>query len=144
LPDLIRSVKQAGLEGLLAKRLDSQYEASERSRAWQKMRVNRGQELVIGVYTLGGKSFDTLVFGYYDGDGLIYAARTRNDFTPSSRMELARRFKDLKTTVCPFTNLPEPRGGRWGYWTDCGQDEGLSMAEPEAGGSVRVRGMDPR
>jgi bifunctional non-homologous end joining protein LigD len=51
LPDLIRSVKTQGLEGLVGKRLDSRYEPGVRSGAWQKMRVNRGQEFVIGGYT---------------------------------------------------------------------------------------------
>jgi DNA ligase D-like protein (predicted ligase) len=114
LPDLIESVKASGLEGLMAKRRDSKYEAGLRSGAWQKMRVNQGQEFVIGGYTIGGKSFDALIFGYYEGDDLIYAARTRNGFTPSSRVDLAKRFRGLETTVCPFVNLPEPKGGRWG------------------------------
>jgi bifunctional non-homologous end joining protein LigD len=35
--DLIRSVRAQGLEGLVAKRLDSVYEAGLRSGAWQKM-----------------------------------------------------------------------------------------------------------
>jgi bifunctional non-homologous end joining protein LigD len=48
LPVLIESVKAQRLEGLVAKRLDSRYEAGLRSGAWQKMRVNRGQEFVIG------------------------------------------------------------------------------------------------
>jgi len=48
LPDLIRAVKQQGLEGLVAKRRDSVYEAGARSGAWQKMRINQGQDLVIG------------------------------------------------------------------------------------------------
>jgi ATP-dependent DNA ligase len=76
LKDLIQSVKAQGLEGLVAKRGDSLYEPGRRSGAWQKMRVNRGQEFVIGGYTMGGSSFDALVFGYYDGGELIYAART--------------------------------------------------------------------
>ncbi len=38
---------------MVAKRLDSRYEAGLRSGAWQKMRVNRGQEFVIGGYTVG-------------------------------------------------------------------------------------------
>jgi hypothetical protein len=88
LPVLIESVKAQGLEGLVAKRLDSRYEAGLRSGAWQKMRVNRGQEFVIGGYTVGTKTFDALVFGYYEGDRLIYAARTRNGFTPVVREQL--------------------------------------------------------
>jgi bifunctional non-homologous end joining protein LigD len=48
LKDLVRSVKTQGLEGLVAKRRDSKYEPGLRSGAWQKRRVNAGQELVIG------------------------------------------------------------------------------------------------
>jgi hypothetical protein len=32
----------------------------------------------------------SLVFGYYDGQHVIYVARTRNGFTPSSREALFR------------------------------------------------------
>jgi DNA ligase D-like protein (predicted ligase) len=113
-PDLIRSVRQQGLEGLVAKRRTSVYESGQRSGAWLKMRVNRGQEFVIGGYTVGSKNFDALVFGYYEGDKLIYVARTRNGFTPASRQKLFERFRHLQTAECPFANLPEARGGRWG------------------------------
>jgi len=114
LPDLITAVKAQRLEGLVAKRRDSRYEPGQRSGAWAKMRVNQAQEFVIGGYTLGGRTFDTVVFGYYDGQHLIYVARTRNGFTSSSREALFRKFKDLETTECPFVNLPEARSGRWG------------------------------
>jgi ATP-dependent DNA ligase len=63
LRDLVASVKAQGLEGLVAKRRDSRYEPGLRSGAWQKMRVNQGQEFVIGGYTVGSKTFDALVFG---------------------------------------------------------------------------------
>jgi len=114
LEDLIRSVRAQGLEGLVAKRRDSIYEPGLRSGAWQKMRVNRGQELVIAGYTPSLKNFDALVIGYYDGDQLIYAARTRSGFTPALRAELFRKIKPLEITECPFANLPEKRAGRWG------------------------------
>jgi len=29
------------------------------------MRINKGQEFVIAGYTVGGATFDALVFGYY-------------------------------------------------------------------------------
>jgi ATP-dependent DNA ligase len=48
---LIPSVKAQGLEELVAKRRDSKYEPGVRSGAWQKMRVNQGQEFVIAGYT---------------------------------------------------------------------------------------------
>ena len=114
LADLIRSVKAQGLEGLVAKKRNSCYEPGQRSGAWQKMRINRGQEFVIAGYTPAPKNFDALVIGHYDGGNLMYAARTRNGFTPTSRAELFRKLKPLEIAECPFTNLPEKKAGRWG------------------------------
>jgi len=113
-PVLVHSVKAQGFEGLIAKRRNSVYEPGLRTGAWMKMRVNRGQEFVIGGYTRGTQTFDALVFGYYEGPNLTYVARTRNGFTPVSRAQLFRRFKGLEISECPFANLPEARSGRWG------------------------------
>jgi len=121
LSDLVASVRELGLEGLVAKRRDSRYEPGQRSGAWLKQRVSRGQEFVIGGYTVGTSSFDALVVGYYDGNRLLYAARVRNGFTPALRAQLFRQFRTLQTPKCPFINLPEARSGRWG--------EGLTMAK---------------
>ena len=114
LPDLVASVKAHGLEGLVAKRRGTRYEPGRRSGAWMKMRVDRGQEFVIGGYTLGTKTFDAIVFGYYEGSKLIYASRTRNGFTPAARAALYKKFAALEIEKCPFANLPEERSGRWG------------------------------
>jgi DNA ligase D-like protein (predicted ligase) len=111
---LIQSVKAQGFEGLVAKRLDSRYQPGDRSGAWQKMRVNQGQELVIAGYTPSSKNFDALVIGYYEDGKLMYAARTRNGFTPASRAELFKKLKPLEMKDCPFANLPEKKAGRWG------------------------------
>ena len=51
LADLVQSVKAQGFEGLVAKRQDGKYQPGLRTGAWQKMRVNKGQELVIAGYT---------------------------------------------------------------------------------------------
>ena len=48
------------------------------------------------------------------GDRLIYAARTRNGFTPIVRAQLMKKFSALETKECPFANLPEKKSGRWG------------------------------
>jgi DNA ligase D-like protein (predicted ligase) len=114
LSDLIRSVREQGLEGLVAKRRNSVYEPGQRSGAWRKMRINQGQEFVIGGYTPSPKNFDTLIFGYYEGNKLIYVARTRNGFTPQLRDQLFKRFRGLQIPECPFSNLPERGPGRWG------------------------------
>jgi len=113
LSDLILSVKKLGLEGLVAKRSDSRYESGLRTGAWRKMRVNAGQEFVIGGYTVG-HPFDAVVFGYYEDKRLVYVARTRNGFTPASRRGLFEKFRGLEIPECPFVNLPEAKSGRWG------------------------------
>jgi bifunctional non-homologous end joining protein LigD len=114
LPDLISSIREQHFEGLVAKRKDSLYESGQRSGAWLKMRVNRGQEFVIGGYTASAKNFDALIFGYYEGKRLIYVARCRNGFTPGLRAELFKRLRGLEIKECPIANLPEAKSGRWG------------------------------
>jgi bifunctional non-homologous end joining protein LigD len=78
------------------------------------MRVNQGQEFVIAGYTPAPKNFDALVIGYYEGHKLMFAARTRNGFTPGLREELFKKIKPLEIKECPFANLPEKKAGRWG------------------------------
>ena len=112
--DLVEAVKAQGFEGLVAKRRDSKYEPGLRSGAWRKMRVNQGQELVIAGYTPSASNFDAIIIGYYDDGKLVYAARTRNGFTPASRVELFKKLKPLEIKECPFANLPEAKSGRWG------------------------------
>jgi ATP-dependent DNA ligase len=114
LKDLIRFVKAQRLDGLIAKRRNSKYEPGQRSGTWPKMRVNQGHKFVIGGYTPSLKNFDALVIGYYDGPKLLYAARTRNGFTPASRAQLFKKLKPFEIDECPFANLPENKAGRWG------------------------------
>jgi len=90
------------------------HEPGQRSGAWQKMRVNRAQAFVIAGYTPGARGFDAVVFGYCAVGKLMYAGRTRNGFTPSSCEQLFKRFAPLAVDTCPFANLLEAKGGRWG------------------------------
>jgi bifunctional non-homologous end joining protein LigD len=111
---ILTFVKQHGLEGVVAKRLDSLYEPGKRSGAWCKYRINLGQEFVVGGYTPGGNGFDALILGFYRGKDLIFAARVRAGFVPATRRQVFAKIKDLKTDKCPFVNLPEQSEGRWG------------------------------
>jgi DNA ligase D-like protein (predicted ligase) len=112
--ELIAAVKRDGLEGLVAKRKDSVYEPGLRTGAWRKMRINLGQEFVIGGYTPSAKNFDAMIIGYYEGKKLIYSARVRNGFTLATRVQLFKLLEPYETNECPFTNLPEQKSGRWG------------------------------
>jgi bifunctional non-homologous end joining protein LigD len=143
LPDLIQSVRDQHFEGLVAKRKDSLYESGLRSGAWLKMRVNRGQEFVIGGYTLGPKNFDALIFGYYDGAKLIYVARCRNGFTPVLREQLFKRFRGLEVTECPFSNLPEAKSGRWGVGLTTAKMKDCRWLNPELVAQVEFAEWTP-
>ena len=112
--EIVAAVKKQGLEGVIAKRRDSLYEPGRRSGAWVKMRINKGQDLVIGGYVPTGKNFDSLIVSYYDGDDLIYVARVRNGFVPALRAKVFERFHKLEIKTCPFSNLPQRDKGRWG------------------------------
>jgi ATP-dependent DNA ligase len=115
--ELIRVAKEFGFEGIVAKRKDSLYESGNRSGAWVKYKVNRGQEFVIGGYT-PGNPLDTLIVGYYEGERLLYAAKVRNGFVPQLRREVAARRKGLETDRCPFANLPEKKRTQWALTKD--------------------------
>jgi ATP-dependent DNA ligase len=112
--DLLSAVREQGLEGIIGKRKDSIYQPGKRSGAWIKYLVNRGQEFVIGGYFPGPHGIDSLIVGYYDGDKLMYAARTRNGLVPASRRQVLSKLKHLVTPTCPFANLPETRRSRFG------------------------------
>jgi len=111
--DMIRAVREQGLEGVVAKRKDSLYEAGHRTGAWAKCRVNRGQEFVIGGYMPSAHSLDGIIVGYYNGNDLFYVARVRNGLVPASRRRLLERLQPLVMPKCPFVNLPEKGKSRW-------------------------------
>ncbi len=74
--DIVRTIQAMGLEGVIAKRKDSPYEAGERSGNWQKLKLERQQEFVVGGYRPDGSSgLDALLVGYYEDGDLHFAAK---------------------------------------------------------------------
>jgi bifunctional non-homologous end joining protein LigD len=116
--DMLAAVRQQGLEGVVAKRKDSLYEPGKRTGSWAKLRINRGQEFVVGGFTPGVHGLDSVIVGYYRGKDLFYVARTRNGFVPATRRTVYERLKPLITDKCPFVNLPETGRARWGEILD--------------------------
>ena len=53
-----KAVGDLGLEGVIAKRRDSKYEAAERSGAWQKLKLDRQQEFVVGGFRPSVRAVD--------------------------------------------------------------------------------------
>jgi DNA ligase D-like protein (predicted ligase) len=127
---ILKFVKQHGLEGVIAKRGDSKYELGKRSGLWTKTRINLGQEFVVGGYT-PGNPFDALIVGFYGGKDLLFAARVRAGFVPATRREVFAQIKSLKTSKCPFVNLPESAPGRWGQGLTAEKMKSCFWVKPE-------------
>lgn len=111
--ELSAAVQQMGLEGLIAKKRDSKYEAGLRSGAWIKFKWGHQQEFVIGGYTDPEGSrlyFGSLMVGYYDGPKLFFAAKVGTGFNTRLLKSLYDRFQKITALQTPFANLPE-RGG---------------------------------
>jgi bifunctional non-homologous end joining protein LigD len=112
--DMLSAVRQQRLEGVIAKRKDSFYEAGWRTGSWSKLRINRAHEFVIGGYIPGPHGLDSIIVGYYSDQGLWYVARVRNGFVPATRRRVCAILKLIATPQCPFANLPETGRARWG------------------------------
>jgi DNA ligase D-like protein (predicted ligase) len=113
--EIIDFVRSHGLEGVVAKRADSVYQPGKRTGHWTKTRINLGQEFVIGGYMPSSNlGIDSIVIGFYNGKDLYYAARVRAGFVPATRRMVFEAIRHLKTSKCPFVNLPEKEAGRWG------------------------------
>jgi DNA ligase D-like protein (predicted ligase) len=116
--DMISAVRQQRLEGVVAKRKTSIYEEGKRTGSWAKMRINKGQEFVIGGFMPGPHGVNSIVVGYYRGKDLVYVARVRNGFVPATRRLVYKKLKPLVADKCSFVNLPETGRARWGEILD--------------------------
>ncbi len=130
--EILRFARDHGLEGVIAKRVDSVYQPGQRTGLWSKHRINLGQEFVIGGYTPGTHGFDSLIIGFYRGKDLHFAARVRAGFVPATRREVFEQIKGLKIAKCPFVNLPEKQKGRWGQGFTAEKMKDCIWLRPEA------------
>src|SRR5438270_302783 len=104
------AVKEAsentGLEGMMAKRLDSIYEPGKRSRAWLKVKNHKRQEFVIGGWSTGegrrAGGIGALLLGYYDDGTFTYAGHVGTGFTDKLLDELRAEMEPLKRADRPF------------------------------------------
>lgn len=104
------SAKSLGLEGIIAKKMESLYHAGDRSKEWLKIKANKRQEMVIGGYTINDnttKAFSSLLVGVYKGKELIYTGKIGTGFNDETQRNLLKLFKPLVTKTAPFTELPD-------------------------------------
>ena len=128
---VIRTVAAAGLEGVVAKKRDSLYRAGTRVTTWLKLKLNKGQEFVIGGYKPDAGSFQSILVGYYDGRKLIFAGKVRQGFNPVGRARLLREMEPLLTAKCPFANLPTSRKSHFGEGITADEMAALCWLKPK-------------
>ena len=102
------------LEGIMAKKADSQYRKGIRTSEWLKIKHHKSDEVVIVGFTqpTGSRDhFGSLVLAVRNNKELKYAGHTGSGFTDSVLKEVYNKLAPLKTNRSPFkekvkTNMP--------------------------------------
>jgi bifunctional non-homologous end joining protein LigD len=119
---LLAATRAQGLEGVVAKRLDSPYLPGRRSRLWLKVKHYQREEFVVGGFVpgLGGGAaveVVALLVGLPDParpGRLRFAGRVDHGLVPAARRRLAERLAAMRVEASPFVEDPAAlAGGRW-------------------------------
>ena len=103
-----RLVVDKGLEGVMAKKKDSQYEEGLRTGSWLKIKELKTCDCVVFGYRRGEKSrgatFGSLVLGLYGAEGQpVYVGNVGTGFTDEMLRALTGKFAGLKmASQAPF------------------------------------------
>jgi bifunctional non-homologous end joining protein LigD len=110
-------IRKRGLEGMVAKRAASLYQAGRRGPNWLKIKTHRRQEAVIAGFTLPRKSrlfFGALILGVYENDRLVHVGRVGTGFDTKLLKDLYARLEPLLQKKCPFQKTPKTDSpARW-------------------------------
>jgi bifunctional non-homologous end joining protein LigD len=114
---LFEAAKEQGIEGIVAKRLDSPY-ATTRSAAWVKVKAFKTMECVVGGWTegQGGRSstMGALLLGVYRDGALTPVGHVGTGFDERTLRELLATLKERETARSPFAT--EPRVNQPAHW----------------------------
>ncbi len=100
-----------GLEGVMAKRVDSRYESGKRSQNWLKVKAVLSDDFVIGGYSVAesGRSdtFSSLLLGYFDKKHeLKFAGHVGTGFDQRKLNDLKKKLDAIHSEDCPFSEMP--------------------------------------
>src|SRR5438477_4899278 len=107
--ELFELAKENGLEGIVAKRIESFY-VSDRSTSWVKLKITSTVDAVVGGWTEArtpALPFGSLLLGLYQGKKLRFIGHVGSGFDAKKLEELSNRFKGLASSTCPFEAVPE-------------------------------------
>jgi len=141
-PALLEATRQQGLEGLVAKRVDSPYLPGRRTRTWLKVKNFRRQELVVGGWLpgQGGRSgrIGALLVGHYEDGRLRFAGRVGTGFDDAELARLDSRLAPLVRPDCPFVPEPPALVRRSARWVDPVVVVEVAFSEWTSGGTLRA------
>lgn len=108
---LLEAAREQGLEGVIAKRVDSRYAEGRRTRDWLKIKTRHRQEFVIAGYTRGrgrrANTLGSLVLAVYRGGELSYAGNCGTGFTEKEIERLLQKLRPLERPSSPFRVVPK-------------------------------------
>ncbi|MFE3454850.1 non-homologous end-joining DNA ligase [Nonomuraea sp. NPDC059194] len=118
--DAVEASKSLGLEGVVAKRLDSPYRPGQRSADWTKVKNFRTREFVICGWQPGegrrAGMIGSLLLGVHDASGrLVFAGHVGTGFTERVLADLGARLTPLERPDPPVAGVPreQSRNAHW-------------------------------
>jgi bifunctional non-homologous end joining protein LigD len=108
---LFREMQKRGLEGMVAKRADSQYREQTRGADWLKVKTHLRQEVVIGGYTEprgSRKHLGSLLVGVYEKGLFTYVGHSGGGIADDQRKLLQTKLATLERKSSPFATEPKP------------------------------------
>ncbi|MEK6225164.1 MAG: DNA ligase D [Chloroflexota bacterium] len=115
---LFEAAREQGLEGIVAKRLDSIYQPGARSPAWVKIKAFRTMECVIGGWTAGqggrAKTLGALLLGVYRDGKLQSVGHVGTGFDERTLRDLLKILEEHESPTSPFATKPRTnQPARW-------------------------------
>jgi bifunctional non-homologous end joining protein LigD len=115
---LFQLARDRGLEGIIAKRKTSVYQAGRRSPEWLKIKSRPQQEFVVCGFTEGkgghSKYFGALLLAAYRNGTLRYFGHSGTGFSERGMRDAIDRLKPLFTSQSPVENPPKvPEKIQW-------------------------------
>jgi bifunctional non-homologous end joining protein LigD len=130
------SARDAGLEGIVSKRLDASY-SSGRGDAWTKSKCRPGHEVVIGGWATTNGRFRSLLVGVHRGDYLVYIGRVGTGFDAAKVEALMPRLEAAAADKSPFGGENPPRREPGVHWLKPQLVAEIEFAGWTADGNVR-------
>ncbi len=138
---LVAATAEQGLEGVIAKRIDSRYRPGTRSKDWHKIKHRTTVELTIGGFTAGtgnrSDTFGAVLVGRPTSDGLEFAGGVGTGFDQRTLRDLTNRLRELVVAECPFAPPPPSSVARTATWVEPVLRARIDIAEFTNDGLVR-------